>query len=46
MCHLPLQSWLGGGGVEGLAFGEYVAEDAAKFADEAKPGEGLKGVEG
>src|SRR5258705_2962806 len=37
---------LGGGGVEGLAFGEDVVGDAAEFADEAEPGEDFQGVKG
>jgi len=36
----------GRGGREGLAFGEDVVGDAAEFADEAKPGEGLQAVVG
>jgi hypothetical protein len=37
----PALHWgirLGGGGVEGLAFGEDVVGDAAEFADKAEPG--------
>jgi hypothetical protein len=37
---------LGGGSVEGLAFGEDVVGDAAEFADDAEPGEDFQGVEG
>src|SRR5690242_7582150 len=37
---------LGGGGVEGLAFGEDVIGDAAEFADQAEPGKELQAVIG
>jgi len=36
----------GGCGVEGVAFGEDVIGDFAKFADEAEPGKDFEGVEG